>query len=139
MKSEVRMSRFHGRRGVLFGLMLLGCSFMLGCGGGGGGGAKTESSADEREIRALVGGVSDKATELNRLRESFTAAAAPKQADLKKFSTHMFSIAGPVNVSGTTASFTVTIAPYAEGTAVEKPWKATKEGSKWLLSEAPLP
>jgi hypothetical protein len=112
----------------------------VGCGGGKTGPAATaELTEDQQQIMSLVGGVSDSATELNRLRESFTKAAAPKEADRKRFSENRFEVSGPINVTGSSASFTVKMGLYTSENSVEKTWKATKEGKKWLLSEAPLP
>ena len=139
MMTGARITQLFGPSiALLMGLLLI--AGQAGCGGGETGpGATAELTEDQQQVLALVSGVSDKATELNRLRESFTKAAAPASGDRKKFADNIFEVSGPINVSGSTASFTVKIRPYTSENSVEKQWKATKEGNKWLLSEAPLP
>ena len=133
------IDRFLGGNPLLMiaaGLMLVA---QLGCGGGDTPASPGELTADQIEILALVGGVSDMASDLNRLRESFTKESAPKSADLKKYSGNMFEIAGDISISGDTASFPVKISSYSSDASVEKQWKATKQDGKWKLSDTPLP
>jgi hypothetical protein len=142
MKESINAKRFIM---VVLGALLL--AVQLGCGGEDGG-ATTDrpQTEDEKQIYALVGGVSDKAAgpeaseNLKRLRESFTKENAPSGSQLKTYQDHMFEISSPINVTGNTASFTVKIAKYtATDVGIEKQWKAVKEGDVWKLSETPLP
>jgi hypothetical protein len=142
MKSDVGMSRLAwGKQWLMFAPLSLAVVVLLGCGG-----AKSPSatggqagSDDEKAIRALVGGVADMSSELERLRESFTKESAPREADRVKYHEHMFAVSGTINVTGDSASFPVSITPNGSETSVEKQWKATKVAGKWKLSEAPLP
>ena len=124
------------------GMMLLAALLLLaplGCGGSGATTDSSEMTEDQMKVSALVGGVSDMASTLRRLRESFTKKAAPKSSDLKKFSSNSFEVADTITVTGNTASFNVNISPYTSEAVVTKPWKAEKVGDEWKLSDTPLP
>ena len=142
MKTDVWMNRFcwggSGRWLSLAALLLMALS---GCGGGDQAAPKVmgEMTPDQQQIASMVDGVSDMAGELTRLRESFTKDNAPTETERKKYSDHMFSIGGDINVSGDTASFPVSITKYGTENSIEKQWKAVKENGTWKLSDTPLP
>jgi hypothetical protein len=119
----------------------------LGCGGGDGSSGDRPQTEDERQLFALVGGVSDRAANpttsvaLEQLREAFTRESAPSSADVKTYKERMFEITSPIAITGNTATFTVRVAPYDpdQGKEGQVQWKAVKEGADWKIAESPLP
>jgi hypothetical protein len=110
----------------------------LGCGGGQEAVKPQDLTDDQKEIIALVGGVSDVATELTRLRSVFTKDAAPSQAEMKDYSSHYFQVTGDVSVTGDTATIPVKVASYSSDSTANVTWKAAKDSGKWKLTDAPV-
>lgn len=120
-------------------VVLVAFAAIVGCGSDEPVDLDAEMTEDQINVNTVVSSISDSATDLGRLRENFTKEAAPKSSDLKDYANNYFSVDGDINVTGSTATFSVKVMNYESGAEKTANWKAVKEGDKWLLSEAPVP
>lgn len=116
-----------------------------GCGGGGGQPqyGSTERNEDQKTIARLVDGLTDNASRPDEMRRTFTPDSLPKtQADAAKYGNYQFRIQDPIEITGDTATFTVTIYDQ-QGTPHTQTWSAKRakvdNEDTWQLSSAPLP
>ena len=128
----------NGRKILKYCAALLLLAMQVGCGGGAGATAPTDLSADQKQIVALVSGISDNARDLASLRTVFTKDAAPSSSALKGYKDSFFSVNGDVVISGTTATIPVKATSYSSGAEAIVSWTATKDGDKWKLTQAPV-
>ena len=144
MKKEVLRANRSGWSILSGSIALLVIALAIGCGDGQGSDPLQSASEDERAIDDLVSSLADVSGDINMLRERFTKEGAPSSADGRNYRKFKFMVdLSSVNVTGSTATFTVTAmsedySTDAEPTTKELQWKAAKEGEAWKLSEAPI-
>src|SRR5947209_8179587 len=111
----------------------------VGCGGGPS--LPSRGGADGRKIAELIGNFNDDVSNMKRMTASFAKDAMPtKPAEIKRYSTYMYELAGDPSVSGATATANVKMREHRSGDnrgPVE--WSFVKEGDAWKIKSAPLP
>ncbi|MEZ6119326.1 MAG: hypothetical protein R3C28_22545 [Pirellulaceae bacterium] len=129
------MARIH-RIGMWW-LAALILAVSVGCGGGP---IDVNEGLDEDQlaIANLVGQVADMSRSLQELRELYAKDAQPTAAQQRDISKGFYFIKDQqIEVSGTTASFTVVVTGENDS-KTEKPWTAVKEGDAWKLKDTPV-
>ena len=99
---------------------------LSGCGGDDAAPEVGQLNPDQQSISALVGGVSDMSSELDRLRESFTKANAPTESHAQEvFGQYVRGRRRHRRHRGL-GEFPGSITKYGTDTSVEKQWKAVE-------------
>ena len=119
-------------------MLMLVLATAWGCGGGKTGDPTAGQDEDQKEISNLVYSLADASRSLDTFRAAYAKDKAPSSSEAVKYKNYMFFIRSDIEVTGTTASFTVGMEK-PDVPLVEKPWTAVKEADGWKLADTPLP
>jgi hypothetical protein len=119
-------------------VLALALGFVTGCGES----APTPpdvGGAEGKQIADLIDRMNDDNNSIPKLKATFAAGTPLGAKDAKTYPQYQYNLKGKPEMSGTTATATVTVQKAAGGTPTDKQWEFVKEGDKWKIKAAPLP